>query len=127
MPRPTVRVTSIDASQTGYEITFFIEQLDSATAAQNELFDLIFRHVAAAGAQLAAPTNGPYPAGEEETVKTEKTGPERMLDLVAIFATLMPNERASIAAKLKQISYEKGDTLVEPVPVLQSLCIFVTG
>jgi small-conductance mechanosensitive channel len=35
MPRPTVRVTSIDASQTGYEVTFFVDQLDSATAAQN--------------------------------------------------------------------------------------------
>ena len=87
---------------------------DSATAAQNELFDLIFRHVAVVGAQLAAPKNGHYPAREEEGVKTENTGPERMLDLVAIFATLMPNERASIAAKLKQISYEKGDTLVNP-------------
>jgi len=127
MPRPTVRVTAIDASQTGYEITFFVEQLDSATAAQNELFDLIFRHVAVAGAQLAAPKNGPHPAREEETVKTEKTGPERMLDLVAIFATLMPNERASIAAKLKQISYEKGDTLVEPGTVLQSLFIVGKG
>jgi hypothetical protein len=48
-----------------------------------------------------------------------------MLDLVAIFATLMPNERASIAAKLKQLSYEKGDTLVEPGTVLQSL--FIVG
>ena len=125
-PRPTVRVTSIDASQTGYEITFFVEQLNSATAAQNELLDLICRHVAVAGAQLAAPKNGPYPAREEETVK-EKTGPQRMLDLVAIFATLMPNERASIAAKLTQISYEKGDTLVEPGTVLQSLFIVGNG
>jgi hypothetical protein len=127
IPRPTVRVTSIDASHTGYEVTFFVEQLDSVTAAQNELFDLIFRHVAVAGAQLAAPKNGHYPAREEEAVKTEKTGPERMLDLVAIFATLMPNERASIAAKLKQISYEKGDTLVEPGTVLQSLFIVGNG
>src|ERR1700730_11812970 len=124
-PRPTVRVTSIDASHTGYEVTFFVEQLDSATAAQNDLFDLIFRHVAVAGAQLAAPKNGHYPAREEEAVKTEKTGPERMLDLVAIFVALMPNERASIAAKLKQIAYEKGDTLVEPGTVLQSL--FIVG
>jgi small-conductance mechanosensitive channel/CRP-like cAMP-binding protein len=127
IPRPTVRVTSIDASHTGYEVTFFVEQLDSVTAAQNELFDLIFRHVTAAGAQLAAPKNGPYPAREEDAVKTEKTGPEIMLDLVAIFATLMPNERASIAAKLKQISYEKGDTLVEPGTVLQSLFIVGNG
>ncbi|MFZ3327752.1 MAG: cyclic nucleotide-binding domain-containing protein [Methylocella sp.] len=39
----------------------------------------------------------------------------------------MPNERASIAAKLTQISYEKGDTLVEPGTVLQSLFIVGNG
>ena len=127
MPRPTVRVTSIDASQTGYEVTFFVDQLDSATAAQNDLFDLIFRHVAVAGAQLAAPKNGPYPAREEEAVKTGKTGPEMVLDLVAIFATLMPNERAAIAAKLKQMSYEKGDTVVNLGTMLQSLFIVGNG
>src|ERR1700757_601770 len=37
LPRPTARVVSIDAAQTGYELTFFIEQLSSATEAQNEL------------------------------------------------------------------------------------------
>jgi small-conductance mechanosensitive channel/CRP-like cAMP-binding protein len=127
VPRPTVRVMSIDAAQTGYELTFFIEQLGSATEAQNELFDLIFRHATAAGVQLAAPKNGPYPAYSEETRTTEKTGPEIVLDLAAIFAALIPTERAEIAAKLKRISYEKGDTLVEPGTVLQSLFVVGSG
>jgi hypothetical protein len=39
----------------------------------------------------------------------------------------MPNERASIAGKLKQFSYEKGDTLVEPGTVLESLFIVGNG
>ena len=50
-----------------------------------------------------------------------------MLDLVPIFSTLMPSERAAIATKLKQTSYEKGDTLVEPGTVLQSLFIVGSG
>lgn len=127
LPRPTVRVVAIDAAQTGYELTFFIEQLSSATEAQNELFDLIFRHVSAAGAQLAAPKNGPYQTHDDEGQKTEKTRPEMVLDLVPIFATLMQNERAALATKLKQITYEKGDTVVEPGTVLQSLFIVGTG
>src|ERR1700730_12203000 len=102
IPRPTVRVVSIDAAQTGYELTFFVEQLGSATEAQNELFDLIFRHVTAAGAHLASPKDGPFQARDDEALKTEKTGPDIVLDLVAIFATLMPKEKAAIAAKLKQ-------------------------
>ena len=127
IPRPTVRVVSIDAAQTGYELTFFIEQLSSATEAQNELFDLIFRHVTALGVQLASPKNGPYQSRDEEALKTEKAGPDMVLDFVAIFASLTPNERAAIAAKLKQISYEKGDTVVEPGTVLQSLFIVGNG
>ncbi len=50
-----------------------------------------------------------------------------MLDLVAIFATLMPDERAAIAAQLKQASYETGEALVEPGTVLQSLFIVGNG
>ena len=121
---------SIDAAQTGYELTFFIEQLGSTTEAQNELFDLIFRHVTAAGAQLAAPKNGSYQSPQfpgDEALKKEKTGPEIVLDLVPIFSSLMPSERAAIAAKLKQTSYETGDTLVEPETVLQSLFIVGNG
>jgi small-conductance mechanosensitive channel len=127
VPRPTVRVVSIDSAQTGYELTFFIEQLGSATEAQNELFDLIFRHLTAANVQLAAPKNGPYETDDEEARKTEKTGPEMVLDLVPIFATLMPKERAALATKLQQISYEKGDTVVEPEMALQSLFIVGAG
>jgi small-conductance mechanosensitive channel len=127
VPRPTVRVVSIDAAQTGYELTFFIEKHGFETEAQNELFDLISRHVTAAGAHLAPPTDGPIQARDDEALKTDKTGSEIVLDLVAIFATLMPSERAAIAAKLTQVSYGKGDTLVEPGTVLQSLFIVGNG
>jgi small-conductance mechanosensitive channel len=130
IPRPTVRVVSIDAAQTGYELTFFIQHFGSATEAQNELFDLIFRHVTAAGAQLAAPEDGSYQSPQspgDEALKKEKTGPEIVLDLVPIFSTLMPSERAAIATKLKQTSYERGDTLVESGTVLQALFIVGSG
>ena len=50
-----------------------------------------------------------------------------MLELVAIFASLTTDERKSIAAKLKQKSYDQGETLVEPGTVLQSLFIVGTG
>jgi len=118
---------SIDAEQTGYELTFFIAQLSSATEAQNVLFDLIFRHATASSVQLAAPKSGLYQSSHEAAPKADKTGPEIVVDLVAIFASLTPSERAAIAGQLKQMSYEKGDTLVEPGTVLQSLFIVGNG
>jgi CRP-like cAMP-binding protein len=50
-----------------------------------------------------------------------------LLDLVDIFATFTPEERAAIAAKLKQRSYDEGETLLEPGIVLQSLFIIGSG
>jgi small-conductance mechanosensitive channel/CRP-like cAMP-binding protein len=127
VPRPSVRVLSIDAGHTGFEITFFVQQLGSATKAQNELFDLIFRHLAAAGMHLASPVEAPDGYLDEGTLKAEMTIAARVLDLVGIFDGLAPSERAAIAGKLKQASYEQGATLVEPGMVLQSLYIIGSG
>src|SRR5438046_480147 len=110
---------ALHAARTGFELAFFVGELDLATAAQNELFDLIFRHVAAAGAVLASPF--------EDSPKIERTAPERTLDLVAIFASLTPQERTAIAGKLKQASYELGEAVIEPGAVLQSLFIVGSG
>ncbi len=126
-PAPTVAVKTINAGYTEFDITFFVEELASSTKAQNELFDLIFRHLAAAGIGLASPQSQPgIPAADGASQRAE-TGPEKLLDLVAIFATLAAEERAAIAAKLQQHSYDKGETLLEPGIVLQSLFIVGSG
>jgi small-conductance mechanosensitive channel len=126
-PAPSVTVKSINATYTEFEITFFVEELASATRAQNQLFDLIFRHLAVAGIDLAIAGNQLDQAIENQASRRSKTGPERLLELVAIFASLTTDERKSIAAKLKQKSYDQGETLVEPGTVLQSLFIVGTG
>jgi len=126
-PAPSVLVSSIDARQTQYEVTFFLAQQDSDTDAQNELFDLIFRHTVAAGARLAPPKDAPYQPHDEEPLRLEKLSPGAVLDLAEMFICLTPNERATIAAKLKPASHEKGDALVKPDDVLQSLFIVGSG
>ncbi len=125
-PAPSVTVKSINATYTEFEITFFVEELGSSTRAQNQLFDLIFRHLAAAGIDLATTQNQAGGAVEDQA-QALKAGPERLLELVAIFASLTSDERKAIAAKLKQKSYDQGETLVEPGTVLQSLFIVGTG
>jgi small-conductance mechanosensitive channel/CRP-like cAMP-binding protein len=124
-PAPTVTVKSINATYTEFEITFFVEELSSSVKAQNQLFDLIFRHLTAAGIDLATAQNQSAPAGEDQSSQKLKTGPERLLELVVIFASLTTEERKAIAAKLKQKSYDPGETLVELGTTLHSL--FVVG
>ena len=126
-PSPTVTVKSITSAYIEFEITFFVEDLASATQAQNELFDLIFRHLAAVGLDLALPQNSAFQPTEHRNPKDLKTRPETALELVTTFATLTATDRAAIAAKLKQHSYDQGETLLEPGTVLQSLFIVGSG
>jgi small-conductance mechanosensitive channel len=116
-PAPTITIKTINASYAEFEIAFFVEELASTVKAQNELFDLIYRHLAAADIDLAAP----------QDTRKSRTGVERLLELVDIFATFTPDERAAIATKLKQRSYDEGETLFEPGIVLQSLFIIGSG
>src|SRR5262249_38075831 len=53
IPAPLITVRSITATCAELKIAFFVEELAHATRAQNELFDLIFRHLAAVGIDLA--------------------------------------------------------------------------
>ena len=52
-PAPTVTIKTINATYTEFEIAFFVEELASTVKAQNELFDFIYRHLSAAGIELA--------------------------------------------------------------------------
>jgi len=126
-PAPTVTVKSINATYAEFDITFFVEELASSTRAQNQLFDMIFRHLAVAGIDLATAQDQSGPAGQDPSTQKLKTGPERLLELVAIFTSLTVEERQTIAAKLKPKSYDKEETLVELGTVLHSLFIVGTG
>ena len=126
-PAPSVTIKSINADFTEFEITFFVEELASSTRAQNQLFDLIFRHLAVAGIDLAtAPGHFDRVIGDHASAKST-SGRERLLELVEIFASLMAEERSAIAAKLKPKSYDKGEILVEPGTNLHSLFIVGAG
>ena len=71
--------------------------------------------------------NHPSWAGAEQAAQRCKTGPERVLELVAIFTSLTRDERQAIVAKLTQASYDQGETLVEPGTVLHALWIVGSG
>ena len=123
-PGPTITVKTINATYTEFEIAFFVEDLASTVKAQNELFDFIYRHLAIADIDLASPQNGPVVDGKP---RQGRTGVERLLELVAIFANFTPEERATIAAKLKERSYDEGETVLELGTVPQSLFIVGSG
>ncbi len=126
-PAPAITVKSITAAYTEFDITFFGEDLASAGRAQNELFDLIFRHATAAGVDLASPRSPPDQVRQGGAIQKARTGAERALDLLTIFACLTAEERQAVAAKMEPHSWDRGEVLVEPGMLLQSLFIVGTG
>ena len=126
-PSPTIAVKATNAAYSEFEVTFFVEELASTVRAQNELFDLIFRHLAASGIDLASPLNQAYQASDDSNLRKSKARPEMLLEMVTIFAALSSSERATIATKLQQHSYDQGDVLLEPGTVLQSLVFVASG
>jgi small-conductance mechanosensitive channel len=126
-PAPLVVVKSITADATEFDISFFVEELAQSTRAQNELFDRISRHLAAAGIGLASTQSQPPWAPQAALSQSAKTAAERAIDLVAIFAGLTDGERKTLAAKTKHRHFDAGEALVEPGTVLHSLFIIGGG
>src|SRR6266478_8210312 len=54
-PAPIILIKSINGASIEFEITFFVETLSALRRAQNELLDLAYRHLTAAGIGLAVP------------------------------------------------------------------------
>jgi small-conductance mechanosensitive channel len=126
-PSPLISVKSVNAAYSEFEMTFFVEDLGSTTQAQNELFDLIYRHLKVAGIDLGSPQIQLYRDEKAQNSEDSRSQTEIVLELVSIFATLTRPERAAIAAKLNRHSYDEGETLLTPGTVLQSLFFIASG
>src|SRR5580704_6950617 len=79
-PAPLIAVKSINAAYSEFEMTFFVEDLASTTLAQNDLFDLIFRHLAVSSVDLASPQVHISQAGESQDSIKPKSQPEIVLE-----------------------------------------------
>jgi len=126
-PSPSVGVKSITADAIEFDLSFSVEELGQSTRAQNDLFNWLYRHLAAAGINWASTASRPSWLAEASLPKNGKTAAERVIDLVAIFAHLTEAERRTLAAKTKPKHYDEGEVLVEPGTVLGSLFVIGAG
>src|SRR6516164_7215729 len=112
-PDPLISVKSVSADGTQFDIDFFVEELAQSARAQNELFDWISRHLAAAGVALASSQGTPAWLPPAAMPSSPKTAPERAIDLVDLFSCLTEGERNMLAAKAKHRHYDAGEILAE--------------
>jgi hypothetical protein len=126
-PAASVGVKSITKDAIEFDISFFVEELAQSTRAQNQLFDWIYRHLAAEGLDWASSQRQPFWLAETATPKNPKNAAERAIDLVAIFECLTEEERKILAGKTSYEDYDEGDTLLEAGAVVGSLFVIGSG
>jgi small-conductance mechanosensitive channel len=125
-PAPLVIVKAVTGDAVQFDLSFFVEAMSQSIRGQNELFDRISRHLAAAGIALASSQTAP-PWPQPDSPQPPKTPVERVLDLVAIFTDLTGAERTTLAAKVQPHHYEASEILLKPGDLPQSLQIIGAG
>ena len=130
-PEPSVQVTSLDANAVELELSFRVADVGGVAKATSEIFDLIYRHAKAAGLALAPPSEGGGAVlASPETDSTlfhHRTTPLRLLDAIALFASLTEDEKEALASTMVRRTFRKDEILVEQGAVLKSLMIVRNG
>jgi small-conductance mechanosensitive channel/CRP-like cAMP-binding protein len=126
-PPASVTVRSLDAIALGCELQFFVHLIEQAPSAQNEVFDMVFRHCRSAGVRVAPPSGSPFALPPRGPRRDVSDLPRQVLEHLPIFASLSDDERLALAPKMKRRTYRAGDVLVEQGAVLHALLILTSG
>jgi small-conductance mechanosensitive channel len=122
-PAPYVALKSADALSFHYEATAYVDDMSKKLAVANDLYDLCYRHMAAAGVEFR-PLNA---AVAREAAGSQDDARVRLLRRVDLFAALTPDELGLLARCLSRRDHEPGEVLMTPEVVPDSLMIIESG
>jgi small-conductance mechanosensitive channel/CRP-like cAMP-binding protein len=126
MPEPTVTIKDLSAEMIDFELSYSVANVGAVDRAQNELFDRVYRAVAAAGVKFSPRFAGSWGKSAPDD-KRDAGIPERLLAGISLFSTLTGQERAVLASQMKRKDYKPGEVVVGTGTVLQALCIVSDG
>jgi hypothetical protein len=124
-PAPYAIVKRTSIMSVTYEATAYVDDMSKKLAVTNELFDLCYRQLQAAGVELKPLGVGYSPSSPSLAQQTDPR--VALLRRVEIFAALTAEELQRLAPMLSRRSYERGDTVVTPDKVLGHLTIVDSG
>jgi hypothetical protein len=125
-----VEIKSLDAQAIEFELSFRVRDFSKSSAARHEVYDLIYRHVRAAGLMLAPPKESGAAAFVQPAVAaalTPRATALRMLDAVPLFSSLTEEEKEKLVPTMTRRTYRKGEVLAEQDAKLNSLVVIRTG
>ncbi|PDT29716.1 mechanosensitive ion channel protein [Rhizobium sp. L9] len=130
-PKPGVQVKSLNADAVEVELSFSVRDIGHAGPAKNEIFDLVYRHVKAAGLTLARPIDAAGPPPDrmqpEEMAGPHRPTPLKLLDAIPLFSSLTEDEKETLAASMTRRTFKKDAILIEQGDTVASLMIVRSG
>jgi CRP-like cAMP-binding protein len=122
-----VMIRSLDAMALECELEYFVAQIEQYPDAQNEVFDLVYRHCASASIRLAPPSGSAFALPPRDAPPDPGDVPKRLLQHLPIFTPLSDAERLALAPMLKRKTFKAGEVLVEQGVVAPALFILTSG
>jgi small-conductance mechanosensitive channel/CRP-like cAMP-binding protein len=120
-PEPSALVTRASVNSIEYQATVFVDDMSKKPLVTNELYDLCYRHLAAAGIDLRPPGVASAPRRNEVDNRC------RLLSQVDLFSALDPGETAALASRLSRHEFEAGQIMVPAGAVTDYLMIVESG
>lgn len=127
IPAATVMVRTLDAAALECELEFFVPLIEQYPDAQNEVFDLVFRHCASANIRMAPPAGSAFALPPRAAPPDLTDIPKRLLEHLPVFSPLSDQQRTALAPLLKRKTFQAGEILVEQGVVARSLFILTSG
>ncbi|SAK84554.1 transporter, small conductance mechanosensitive ion channel MscS family protein [Caballeronia temeraria] len=119
-PAPYARMKRTTANSVQYEVVAFVDDMNKKLAVSNELFDLCYRHLTAAGVALRA-------LGVAAPALTSHDEKEALLRRVSLFDSLSSEEVSRLAKHLTRHEYQANHQILAPDTVPDSLSIVHSG
>lgn len=120
-PAPYVLIKKASINSIEYEVTVYIDDMSKTIAVTNQLYDLCYRHLAAAGIEL-------WPLGVPRPPRRDVADSrQRLVSHVDLFRALQGEELEALSKRLSRHEYEADQVIVKSDAVTDYLMIVESG
>lgn len=117
-PPPSVGIRKSSGAGVEYELSGYVASMSEKREVRNQLYDLAYRHLQAAGIALLSST---------ETAPAEVPRARRLLGDSPLFAALSDDEKDALSAHMREQAFKAGAVLLETGEVSEDLLIIESG
>ncbi|QJI28356.1 mechanosensitive ion channel [Pseudomonas sp. ADAK18] len=118
-PAPSVAFKTSVSGGVEYEISGFVPAMGQKREVRNQLYDLAYRHLAAAGVSLLSATEGATPAATSRA--------RALLESSNIFSTLRQEEKETFSQNMTLKTFRAGEMILPAGEVSDHLFIVESG